>query len=103
MYFRGRFKIEYISTDYGRKTRMVFGARVPAVSPGCQREIELDLPDYQSKLVIEGTIENGVSGHGDVVEKHSLFFRNQHWNLDERCAGQWLGSARFRHFGDRRV
>jgi len=26
---------------------------------GCQREIELDLPDYQSKLVVEGTIENG--------------------------------------------
>ncbi len=26
---------------------------------GCQREVELDLPDYESKLVIEGTIENG--------------------------------------------
>jgi len=26
---------------------------------GCQREIELDLPDYQPKLVIEGTIETG--------------------------------------------
>ena len=25
----------------------------------CQREIDLNLPDYQSKLVIEGTIENG--------------------------------------------
>lgn len=25
----------------------------------CQREIELDLPDYQSKLVIEGVIETG--------------------------------------------
>lgn len=25
----------------------------------CQQEIELDLPDYQSKLMIEGTIENG--------------------------------------------
>lgn len=26
---------------------------------GCQREIDLDLPDYQPKLVVEGTIENG--------------------------------------------
>lgn len=26
---------------------------------GCQREIDLKLPDYQPKLVIEGTIENG--------------------------------------------
>lgn len=26
---------------------------------GCQSEIEVDLPDYDSKLVIEGTIENG--------------------------------------------
>ncbi|MCR4965513.1 MAG: DUF4249 domain-containing protein [Bacteroidales bacterium] len=26
---------------------------------GCQTEIEVDLPDYTSKLVIEGTIENG--------------------------------------------
>ena len=26
---------------------------------GCQREIDLELPDYQPKLVIEGTIENG--------------------------------------------
>lgn len=26
---------------------------------GCQREIDLELPDYQSKLVVEGTIENG--------------------------------------------
>ena len=25
----------------------------------CQREIELNLPDYQSKLVIEGVIETG--------------------------------------------
>ena len=26
---------------------------------GCQREIDMKLPDYQSKLVIEGTIETG--------------------------------------------
>lgn len=26
---------------------------------GCQKEIELNLPEYQSKLVVEGTIENG--------------------------------------------
>lgn len=26
---------------------------------GCQREIDLDMPDYQPKLVVEGTIENG--------------------------------------------
>ena len=26
---------------------------------GCQREVELDLPGYESKLVVEGTIENG--------------------------------------------
>lgn len=26
---------------------------------GCQREIDLNLPEYQSKLVVEGTIENG--------------------------------------------
>lgn len=26
---------------------------------GCQREIDLNLPEYQPKLVIEGTIENG--------------------------------------------
>ncbi len=29
------------------------------LSVGCQREIDLKLPDYQPKLVIEGTIENG--------------------------------------------
>lgn len=26
---------------------------------GCQREIDMELPEYQPKLVIEGTIENG--------------------------------------------
>lgn len=26
---------------------------------GCQREVDLKLPEYQSKLVVEGTIENG--------------------------------------------
>jgi hypothetical protein len=26
---------------------------------GCQKEIEVDIPDYQDKIVIEGSIENG--------------------------------------------
>ena len=29
------------------------------LATGCQREIDLKLPEYQPKLVIEGTIENG--------------------------------------------
>ena len=29
------------------------------LAAGCQREIDLKLPEYQPKLVIEGTIENG--------------------------------------------
>ena len=32
---------------------------LPLVFMGCQQEIEVDLPDYEPKIVVEGTIENG--------------------------------------------
>lgn len=31
----------------------------PLAFIGCQQEIEVDLPDYEPKMVVEGTIENG--------------------------------------------
>lgn len=31
----------------------------PLAFVGCQQEIEVDLPDYEPKMVVEGTIENG--------------------------------------------
>ena len=43
-----------------RRVRMVLPVLVAAVLFGaCETEIEVDLPDYEPKLVIEGTIENG--------------------------------------------
>ena len=41
-----------------KKLLWAFGALF-VLCCGCQREIDLELPDYQPKLVIEGTIENG--------------------------------------------
>ena len=41
------------------KHRLFLGLFVSLLLCGCQQEIDLNLPDYQSKLVIEGTIETG--------------------------------------------
>ena len=32
---------------------------IPLAFVGCQQEIEVDLPDYETKLVVEGSIESG--------------------------------------------
>lgn len=42
-----------------KKYSLLYGLICCLLLFGCQREIDLNLPDYQSKLVIEGTIENG--------------------------------------------
>ena len=42
-----------------RIQRWFLGLAMALLLSACQREIELDLPDYQSKLVIEGVIETG--------------------------------------------
>ena len=43
-----------------RRVRIVLPMMIVAVLFGaCETEIEVDLPDYEPKLVIEGTIENG--------------------------------------------
>lgn len=42
-----------------KKLYALLGLTLVLMFCGCQQEIELDLPDYQSKLVVEGTIENG--------------------------------------------
>ena len=41
------------------KHRLFLWLVVSLLLCGCQQEIDLNLPDYQSKLVIEGTIETG--------------------------------------------
>lgn len=38
---------------------LIFLFFLPLVFTGCQQEIEVDLPDYEPKVVVEGTIENG--------------------------------------------
>ena len=42
-----------------KKTILFWTWAACLLAVGCQREIDLKLPEYQPKLVIEGTIENG--------------------------------------------
>ena len=42
-----------------RKQRWFLGLALALLLTACQREIDLNLPDYQSKLVVEGVIETG--------------------------------------------
>lgn len=42
-----------------RRFLLIIFSFLPLVFFGCQQEIEVDLPDYESKLVVEGSIENG--------------------------------------------
>ncbi|MEG1556566.1 MAG: hypothetical protein RR356_07580, partial [Bacteroidales bacterium] len=42
-----------------KKLIFVLGVLFLCFLSGCQTEIEVDLPDYQTKLVVEGYIENG--------------------------------------------
>ena len=41
------------------KFLLIFISLLPLVFFGCQQEIEVELPDYESKVVIEGSIETG--------------------------------------------
>lgn len=40
--------------------RFIYALSVLFLLTACQREIDMDLPNYEPKLVIEGTIENGL-------------------------------------------
>src|SRR5574344_1640099 len=42
-----------------RISKILYIVIVVAVLAGCQKEIEVDIPNYQDKIVIEGIIENG--------------------------------------------
>ena len=56
LYFLGRFKTIALRR---KKHIWIYGLLACLWFVGCQREIDLNLPDYQPKLVIEGTIESG--------------------------------------------
>src|SRR5574344_2764372 len=42
-----------------RRMYLFFVTMIGLLFVGCQKEIEVDIPDYQDKIVIEGSIENG--------------------------------------------
>jgi len=41
------------------RIHMILFLLLPLAFFGCQQEIEVDLPDYEPKMVVEGSIENG--------------------------------------------
>ena len=56
----------------------------PFIFLSCQKEIEVDIPDYERKIVIEGSIENG-SPAMVLVSKSVRYFSTLHTRCDSHC------------------